>query len=175
MMMKKVDFIDGVMNLTAFLLLPIILHINGCLKQHTYVSDIHENSFYENSTEAIHVYSHYKYFLSAIYVILFTTCFSLILSSFMKRIARYQIHCYRLYFPYHCTICVLPLVLRYTNITITASDDIMAAMDWERLFSIIFPISGFILSVFLFIVQRYKELVRVSICLVMPLFITKPL
>lgn len=167
MMMKKVDFIDGVLNLAAFLLLPIILHINGCLDQHTYVSDIHENSFYENSTEAIHVYSHYKYFLFAIYVILFTTCFSFILSSFMKRIARYQIHCY--------TICVLPLVLGYTNITTTASDDIMAAMDWERLFSIIFPISRFILSVFLFIVQRYKELVRVSICLAMPLFITKPL
>lgn len=156
MMMKRIDFIDGVKNLTAFLLLPIILHINGCLDQHTYVSDIHENSFYENSTEAIHVYSHYKYFLFAIYVILFNTCFSFILSSFVKRIARYQIHCYRLYFPYHCTVCVLPLVLRYTNITATASDDIMAAMDWERLFSIIFSISRFILSVFLFIVQRYR-------------------
>lgn len=90
---------DGVMNLTAFLLLPILLHNYGYLDQHTYVSVIHENTFYENSTEAILVYSHYKYFLYALYGSLFFICYSLILPS--KRIAWYQIQCYRLYFPYH--------------------------------------------------------------------------
>lgn len=50
-----------------------------------------------------------------------------------------------------------PFVFRYTNITAITSDDIIAAMDWERLFSIIFSIFRFILiSVFLFIVQRYR-------------------
>lgn len=83
-------------------------------------------------------------------------CFSLILSSFMNRIARYQIQCYRLYFPYHCTVCVIPFVLRYTNITATISDDIMAEMDWERLFRIISFIFRFILSFFLFIIQKYR-------------------
>lgn len=155
MKMKRVDFKDGVITLTAFLLLPIFLYIYGYLDQQTYVSDI-QNSFYENSTEAILVYSHYKYFLFAIYVILFTMCFSLIFSSFMKRIARYQIQCYRPYFPYHCTVCVIPFVLRYTNVTATISDDIMAEIDWERLFLIISLIFRFILSFFLLIIQKYR-------------------
>lgn len=146
----------GVIILTAILLLPIVLHIYGYLDQQTHVSDNHKNSFYENSTEAIHVYSHYKYVLFAIYVILFTLCFILISSSFMKRIARYQIQCYRLYFPYHCTVCVIPFVLRYTNITATTPDNIMAAVDWERLFLIISSIFRFILFFFLFFVQKYR-------------------
>lgn len=146
----------GVITLTAFLLLPIYLKIYGYLDQPTFISDIHKNSFYENSMEAILVYSHYKYFVFAIYGILLIMCLSLILSSFMNRIARYQIQCYRLYFPYHCTVCVIPFVLRYTNITSTISDDIMAEMDWERLFLIISFIFRFILSFFLFIVQKYR-------------------
>lgn len=146
----------GVITLTAFLLMPIFLHIYGYLDQQIYVSNIHENSFYENSTEASLVYLHYKFVLFAIYAILFTICYILILSSFMKQIARYQIQCYRLYFPYHCTVCVIPFVLRYTNITANISDDIMAEMDWERLFLIICSIFRFILSFFLFIVQKFR-------------------
>lgn len=156
MKMKRIDFMYGVITLTAFLLLPIFLKIYGYLDQPTYVSDIHKNSFYENSMETILVYSHYKYFVFAIYGILLIMCLSLILSSFMNRIARYQIQCYRLYFPYHCTVCVIPFVLRYTNITSTISDDIMVEMDWESLFLIISFIFRFILSFFLFIVQKYR-------------------
>lgn len=100
MKMKRIDFMYGVITLTAFLLLPIYLKIYGYLDQPTFISDIHKNSFYENSMEAILVYSHYKYFVFAIYGILLIMCLSLILSSFMNRIARYQIQCYRLYFPY---------------------------------------------------------------------------
>lgn len=156
MKMKRIDFMYGVITLTVFLLLPILLHVYGYLDQQTYLSDIHSNSFYENSTEAIFVYLHYKYVLVALGVILFTMCLSLIFLSFMKRIAWYQIQCYRPYFPYHCTVCVIPFVLRYTNVTATISDDIMAEMDWERLFLIISSISRFILSFFLFIVQKYR-------------------
>lgn len=113
MKMKRIDFMYGVITLTAFLLLPIYLKIYGYLDQPTFISDIHKNSFYENSMEAFLVYSHYKYFVFAIYGILLIMCLSLIMSSFMNRIARYQIQCYRLYFPYHCTVCVIPFVLRY--------------------------------------------------------------
>lgn len=148
----------GVITLTGCFFWPIFLHIYGYLDQQTYVLDDHKNSFYEKSTGAILVYSHYKYVLFAIYVILFTICFSLILSSFMKRIARYQIQCYRLYFPYHCTVCVIPFVLRYTNITAIISDDIMDEIDWERLFLILSSIFRFIFSFFLFIVQKYRFL-----------------
>lgn len=148
----------GVITLTGCFFWPIFLHIYGYLDQQTYVLDDHKNSFYEKSTGAILVYSHYKYVLFAIYVILLTICFSLILSSFMKRIARYQIQCYRLYFPYHCTVCVIPFVLRYTNITAIISDDIMDEIDWERLFLILSSIFRFIFSFFLFIVQKYRFL-----------------
>lgn len=156
MKVKRIDFMYGVITLTSFMLLPIFLHIYGYLDQKTCVSDIQKNAFYENSTEAVLVYSHYKNVLVSIYVILFTICFSLILSSFMKRIARYQIRCYRLYFPYHCTVCVIPFVLRYANITAMTSDDIMVAMDWKRLFLIISSIFRFILSFILFVVQKYR-------------------
>lgn len=57
MKMKRIDFMYGVITLTAFLLLPIYLKIYGYLDQPTFISDIHKNSFYENSMEAILVYS----------------------------------------------------------------------------------------------------------------------
>lgn len=96
MKMKRMDFKYGVITLTACLLLPIFLHIYGYLDQLTFVSDIHKNSFYENSTEVSLEYLHYKLVLYAIYVILVFVCYSLILSSFVNRIERYQIQCYRL-------------------------------------------------------------------------------
>lgn len=142
--MKRTDFTSGLITLTAFLLLPVFLDIYGYLDQKTYVTDIQQNAFYENSTEAVLIYSYYKYLLIAIYVILVTICLSLILSSFMKRVARYRIQCYRLYFPYHCMVCVIPFVLRYANITAITPDDIMAAMDLKRLFLIISSIFRFI-------------------------------
>lgn len=155
--MKRIDFMYGVITLTAILLLPIFLHIYGYLDQPTYVTVIHQNSFYENSSETNLVYSH-KDVLLAIPIILFIICICLVFISFLKQTAlcRYQIQCYRPYFPCHCMVCIIPFVLRYVNITATTSDDIMTEMDWERLFLVMSSIFRFILSFFLFIVQKYK-------------------
>lgn len=138
----------GVIYLTAFLLLPIFLHIYGYLDQRTYVKVIHQNSFYENSSEIILMYSHFNGFLLAISITLITTCICLTLVSFTNQTARYQIKCYRPYFTRHCIICVIPFVIRYINLTDTTSDDIMIEMDWERLFLVISSIFRFILSLF---------------------------
>ncbi|XP_052689114.1 uncharacterized protein LOC128167432 [Crassostrea angulata] len=156
MKMKRIDFMYGVIYLTAFLLLPIFLHIYGYLDQRTYVKVIHQNSFYENSSEIILMYSHFKGFLLAISITLITTCICLTLVSFTNQTARYQIKYYRPYFTRHCIICVIPFVIRYINLTDTTSDDIMIEMDWERLFLVISSIFRFILSLFLCIVQKYK-------------------
>lgn len=155
--MKRIDFMYGVITLTACLLLIILLHIYGYLDQPTYVTIIHQNSFYENSSETNLVYSH-KDVLLAIPIILFIICICLVLISFLKQTAtcRYQIQCYRPHFPYHCMVCVIPFVLRYTNLTATTSDDIMTELDWERLFLVMSLIFRFILSFFLLIVQKYK-------------------
>lgn len=155
--MKRIDFMYGVITLTAFLLLPMFLHIYGYLDQPTYVTVIHQNAFYENSSETNLVYSH-KDILLAIPIILFIICICLIMLSFMKQTAsyKYQIQCYRPYFPCHCMVGLIPFVLRHTNITGTTSDDTMSEMDWERLFLVMSSIFRFILSFFLFIVQKYK-------------------
>lgn len=112
-----IDFFYGVMALTAFQLLPILFYIYGYLDQQTYVSFIHKNSFYDNSEELVLVYSYYTFILFTTYIFLISMCISFILLLFMKRVARCQIQCYRPYFPYHCMVCVVPYVVRYTYIT----------------------------------------------------------
>lgn len=165
--MKRIEFMYGVITLTACLLLLILLHIYGYLDQPTYVTIIHQNSFYENSSETNLVYSH-KDVLLALPIILFIICICFILLSYMKQTAtyKYQIQSYRPHFPYHCMVCLIPFVLRYTNITATASDDIFNEIDWERLFLIMSSIFRFILSFFLFVVQKYKFLRLVSYVLI---------
>lgn len=151
-----IDFLYGVMALTAFQLLPILFYIYGYLDQQTYVSFIHKNSFYDNSEELVLVYSYYTFILFTTCIFLISMCISFILLSFMKRVSRCQIQCYRPYFPYHCMVCVVPYVVRYTYITAYISDDIMAGMDWERLFLVLFSIFRFVLSFFLLTLQKYK-------------------
>lgn len=113
----------------------------------------HSTTTQKNSSLFIHI-THSFYLLHIFFLI--SLCIGLILLSFMKRVARCQIQCYRPYFPYLCMVCVVPYVLRYTYITAYISDDIMAAMDWERLFLILFSIFRFVLSFFLLTVQKYK-------------------
>lgn len=114
--MKRIDFLYGVVSITIFLFLPIFFQVYGFLDVQKYRSVTSDNSFYENSSEPILAYTYYRTLLFYIFTFLIVLLVGLIyVSSKEKDLTRFQIQCYRPYFPYHCMVCLIPFVLRYAN------------------------------------------------------------
>lgn len=157
--MKRIEFVYGVTSITVVLLLPIFLQVYGFLDVQEYRSVTNKNSYYENGTEFILTYTYYRILLFSIYAFLIVLLVGLIcVSSKKKDLIRFQIQSYRPYFLYHCMVCLIPCVLRYANMNANISDDIMAEVQWKRIFLIMHSIFRFICSYLLFTIMRYKLL-----------------
>lgn len=159
--MKRMEFVYGVTSITVVLLLPIFLQAYGFLDVQEYRSVTNKNSYYENGTEFILTYrpTYYKILLFHIYIFLIVLLVGLIcVSSKKKDLIRFQVQSYRPYVLYHCMVCLIPCVLRYANMNAHITDDIMAEVQWKRIFLIMYSIFRFICSYLLFTIMRYKLL-----------------
>lgn len=147
--MKRMEFVYGVTSITVVLLLPIFLQAYGFLDVQEYRSVTNKNSYYENGTEFILTYrpTYYKILLFHIYIFLIVLLVCLIcVSSKKKDLIRFQIQSYRPCVLYHCMVCLIPCVLRYANMNAHITDDIMAEVQWKRIFLIMYSIFRFICS-----------------------------
>lgn len=159
MKMKRVDFLYGVVLLSVDLLLLLFVQVYGYLDAQTHVLVTSKSSFYEFLTEPIPVYTYYRLLIYILYIYKYISLFLLVCflwNSSMRRITRFQLQCYRPYFPYHCMMCFIPCVLRYANMTANISDDIIAQVEWKRIGLIISSILRFIFSFLLFELRKYK-------------------
>lgn len=157
--MKRIDFLYGVVSITIFLFLPIFFQVYGFLDVQKYRSVTSDNSYYENSSEPILAYTYYRTLLFYIFTFLIVLLVGLIyVSSKEKDLTRFQIQCYRPYFPYHCMVCLIPFVLRYANMNAYIPDNIMAQVEWNHFFLVMYSIFRFICFYLLSIVRRYDLL-----------------
>lgn len=146
--MARIDFWHGVTILSIFLLVLFFIHIFGYLDEQTYDS-LPLDSFL---TEPSLVYMNYLIILIAfckLLSFLFVICKSL-----DRQIMRFQPHCYRPYFPYHSTICLIPFILRQLYTTDNAADDVMYVVEWNRFFLVISSILQFIRSYWLVVIKE---------------------
>lgn len=157
--MKRIDFLYGVVSITIFLFLPIFFQVYGFLDVQKYRSVTSDNSYYENSSEPILAYTYYRTLLFYIFTFFIVLLVGLIyVSSKEKDLTRFQIQCYRPYFPYHCMVCLIPFVLRYANMNAYIPDNIMAQVEWNHFFLVMYSIFRFICFYLLSIVRRYDLL-----------------
>lgn len=172
--MTRIDFWHGVTILSFFLLVLFIIQIFGYLDKQTYYPRPFD-SLYELSTELSLVYMNYQNLLIA-FCILLSLLLVLICKPLDEHIMWFHPHCYRPYFPYHSTICLVPFILRQLYTTNNASDDIMYLVEWNGFFLVISSILQFIRSYWLFVVKKCKlnrmgySMIKTSIRLIVFIF-----
>lgn len=154
--MKRLDLLWGVSFLTFTMLLPLFLQIFGYLDEKTYQTISHHNTFYGESMEPILDFSSYRTYLVYIYLQLFIVLIGVSFEHTMRRLSRFQIQCYRPYYLYHCAVCLIPLVIKYANMTANTSDVIMVHVNWKQFFYVKTSILRFVLSFVVSLVPKYK-------------------
>lgn len=146
--MARIDFWHGVTFLSIFLLVLFFIHIFGYLDAQTYDSLLLDSCL----TELSRVYTNYL-ILWIEFCMLLSFLF-VICKSLDRQIMRFQPHCYRPYFPYHSTICLIPFILRQLYTTDNAADDVMYVVEWNRFFLVISSILQFIGSYWLVVIKE---------------------
>lgn len=151
--MTRIDFRDGVIFLSLFLLVIFIVHILGYLDEQTYISVPVDNSFHEPSTELVIVYTNYNLFLYVFFIFLVFILF-LLCKPLDKQLMINQLKCYCPYFLYHQVVCLIPYILRYDN---TYNDTIyMSQVYWNRFFLVLSLFRQFIQSYWWYAVDKNK-------------------